>query len=282
MSTSLRKEILSRGMWKAVCSPPLPNPCVDDANNSADDVRATAERKKVHNHTQQYFDLNTHERKLAFRPTRAELAALATEPTRGAQDVDPPAPTQTQDRREELLARFAAAQSCQRVRGTLLPYRVLRVPTDADDETIKRAYKRVSVRVHPDKHDAADLEYATAAMKHVNEAMDVLKPGETRNRFDAELLSAHENERADDDIYVDVFGARCFPAWTLKAHTRRRVTGGAPGCRTHTWNDRSTMRRMSSASAPLPCAAHRNGRRTTVHGSTPSHAPQPRGRAAQT
>ena len=65
-------------------------------------------------------------------------------------------------------------------------YKVLNVPTDADDLTIKRAYRRMTKQHHPDKAVAQGIEreQAQKKMAEVNEAYEVLSDPELRARFD--------------------------------------------------------------------------------------------------
>lgn len=56
------------------------------------------------------------------------------------------------------------------------PYEVLGVSEDADEETIKKAYKELVKKYHPDKYvnnPLADL--ATEKMKEINQAYDMIK-----------------------------------------------------------------------------------------------------------
>ncbi len=56
------------------------------------------------------------------------------------------------------------------------PYQVLGVSRDADDETIKKAYRDLARKYHPDKYRDSDLaEVATEKMKEINEAYDAIK-----------------------------------------------------------------------------------------------------------
>lgn len=57
-------------------------------------------------------------------------------------------------------------------------YKVLDVPRDADAKTIKKAYRKATLKAHPDKGGSE------AAMSAVNEAYEVLSNPELRARFD--------------------------------------------------------------------------------------------------
>jgi len=61
------------------------------------------------------------------------------------------------------------------------PYSVLGVSRTADDATIKKAYKNLAKKYHPDRNDSAD---AQERFKEVNEAFDVLKDPKKRKMYD--------------------------------------------------------------------------------------------------
>lgn len=65
-------------------------------------------------------------------------------------------------------------------------YKVLGVSTDADDRTIKRAYRTATKQFHPDKVRAQSIskEQAEKKMADVNEAYEILSDPELRARFD--------------------------------------------------------------------------------------------------
>lgn len=63
------------------------------------------------------------------------------------------------------------------------PYRVLHVPTDADDQTIKRAYRDLAMRWHPDKNPD-NLEVAEEMFGNISKAYDILSDPEKRKKYD--------------------------------------------------------------------------------------------------
>lgn len=60
-------------------------------------------------------------------------------------------------------------------------YDTLGVPKDADDKTIKRAYRKAAQQHHPDKSNGGDVTVFHAIQK----AYDTLSDGERRQRYDA-------------------------------------------------------------------------------------------------
>lgn len=65
-------------------------------------------------------------------------------------------------------------------------YKVLGVSRDADDRTIKRAYRQLTKQHHPDKAAAQGVskDEAEKKMREINEAYEVLSDQELRARFD--------------------------------------------------------------------------------------------------
>ncbi|KAJ9659407.1 hypothetical protein H2198_003136 [Neophaeococcomyces mojaviensis] len=65
-------------------------------------------------------------------------------------------------------------------------YKVLSVPRDADEATIKKAYRKATKEFHPDKAMAKGIskEDAEKKMAAINEAYEVLSDPELRTRFD--------------------------------------------------------------------------------------------------
>src|SRR5439155_10356940 len=61
-------------------------------------------------------------------------------------------------------------------------YEVLGVRRDADDEEIKRAYRKLAMQYHPDRN--AGDEQAEEKFKEAAEAYEILRDAEKRQRYD--------------------------------------------------------------------------------------------------
>ncbi|WEJ94515.1 hypothetical protein PSN45_002004 [Yamadazyma tenuis] len=65
-------------------------------------------------------------------------------------------------------------------------YKVLDIPRDADEKTIKRAYRAQTLKYHPDKFKRSGLteEQMEQKMQEVNQAYEVLSSKELKERYD--------------------------------------------------------------------------------------------------
>ena len=65
-------------------------------------------------------------------------------------------------------------------------YKILDIGKDADDKTIRKAYKAQTLKYHPDKYKGADLtpEQIEHKMQEINKAYEVLSDPELRERYD--------------------------------------------------------------------------------------------------
>ena len=67
-------------------------------------------------------------------------------------------------------------------------YKILGVAEDASSDQIKRAYRKLARKYHPDVSQETDAE---ARFKEVGEAYDVLKDAEKRSAYDELRLQPH-------------------------------------------------------------------------------------------
>jgi curved DNA-binding protein len=63
-------------------------------------------------------------------------------------------------------------------------YEVLGVGRNASEEEIKKAFRRLARKYHPDLHTSADKKEAEEKFKELNEAYEVLRDPEKRKRYD--------------------------------------------------------------------------------------------------
>lgn len=74
------------------------------------------------------------------------------------------------------------------------PYQTLKVPRDADEATIKKAYRRLAKELHPDRN--ADDPKAAERFAEISTAYDLLKDKEQRARFDRGEIDEHGHPKA--------------------------------------------------------------------------------------
>ncbi|KAJ3692553.1 hypothetical protein LUZ60_011648 [Juncus effusus] len=63
-------------------------------------------------------------------------------------------------------------------------YNVLKVHRNATDDDLKKAYKRLAMKWHPDKNPKEDLKLAEAKFKRISEAYEVLSDPQKRQIYD--------------------------------------------------------------------------------------------------
>jgi DnaJ-class molecular chaperone len=91
-------------------------------------------------------------------------------------------------------------------------YKILDINEQANDEEIRKAYKRLAVIWHPDKHEAIDKSEAEIKFKEISEAYSVLSDHNKRNEYDNARIG--RINRVDFggfnpyDIFSSVFGRR--------------------------------------------------------------------------
>ena len=91
-------------------------------------------------------------------------------------------------------------------------YEILNVNRDADEDEIKKAYRKLAIQFHPDKNPGDEV--AEDKFKEATEAYEVLRDPEKRDRYDRFGHAGLEGIGSDfgdfgvnlDDIFGDVFG----------------------------------------------------------------------------
>ena len=87
-------------------------------------------------------------------------------------------------------------------------YEVLGVPRDADSDTIRRAYRKLARKYHPDLNADSDAE---ERFKELGEAYEVLSDAEKRERFDRLGARWREVEHeAPEESFQDFFAQQGF------------------------------------------------------------------------
>jgi DnaJ family protein A protein 5 len=98
-------------------------------------------------------------------------------------------------------------------------YSVLGVDKKADDDTIKKAYRQLALRNHPDKHEEQNREAATIRFQIISEAYEVLSNKQERAWYDShrdQILRGGEDGDSGSGSYStkkDIwryFSSSCF------------------------------------------------------------------------
>lgn len=80
-------------------------------------------------------------------------------------------------------------------------YSILEIEYPSSPEEIKKSYRRLSLKWHPDKHLTEDT---SKKMVEINEAYYVLKDAEKKSRYDAEYIIFHRfKEKATNSQKYD-------------------------------------------------------------------------------
>lgn len=87
-------------------------------------------------------------------------------------------------------------------------YKILKVNQNATDEELKRAYKKLAMKWHPDKNQHVKKEESEAKFKQISEAYDVLSDPKKRQIYDFyghyPLNSIKVDKENGSEVDVDV------------------------------------------------------------------------------
>ncbi len=83
-------------------------------------------------------------------------------------------------------------------------YEILGVPRNASQEEIKKAYRRLAMEYHPDRHPPEKRKWAEEKFKEISEAYEVLSDPEKRRHYDMYGQSPYDNRGFSWDNFTRV------------------------------------------------------------------------------
>ncbi|KIY71854.1 DnaJ-domain-containing protein [Cylindrobasidium torrendii FP15055 ss-10] len=108
-------------------------------------------------------------------------------------------------------------------------YDLLGVPVDADDNALKKAYRKQAMKYHPDKNPSADAE---EKFKDISKAYQILSDPNTRTVYDknGKAMAEKDGNFSMEDagaFFANVFGGEKFVDWIGEISIMKDMTSVA-------------------------------------------------------
>ncbi|XP_068087826.1 dnaJ homolog subfamily B member 14 [Hyperolius riggenbachi] len=145
-------------------------------------------------------------------------------------------------------------EGVSRIKSCKTYYEVLGVSNDAGDEDLKKAYRKLALKFHPDKNHAPG---ATEAFKKIGNAYAVLSNPEKRKQYDLSGCDSHvhhnhrnggydyhrgfEADITPEDLFNMFFGGG-FPSANVRTYSNGRTTYSHHQHQHHSGHDREDER----------------------------------------
>lgn len=84
-------------------------------------------------------------------------------------------------------------------------YELLEVSRDASDEDIKRAYRRLALRHHPDRSQVQERRMAELRFRMIHEAYLHIKTQEKRALYNKTLIGRNDNTPRNGSFWTQLF-----------------------------------------------------------------------------
>jgi curved DNA-binding protein CbpA len=110
-------------------------------------------------------------------------------------------------------------------------YRILQVPGNADRKSIRRAYRKLAKRYHPDAGEGSNSDQ----FRSVQRAYDILGNPDSRAVYDTKLAAEDRTERYGPVAYPEHPGSR--PAHIDLRNLRNRAEPIMSKTRGNPWDD---------------------------------------------
>lgn len=95
-------------------------------------------------------------------------------------------------------------------------YRILGIREDADKKTVKKAYKKLALKYHPDVNKTREAE---RKFKKINEAYSILSDDEKRRKYDAKRSKLYKSA---DDVKTEKKTGIVKKESSIRKHRRKR------------------------------------------------------------